>query len=150
MSGRLICWKWAARGGRRIVDCPWRVPGGERRGPRLAGCLDYGSHLAAGEFAPAIALAQQATSPEQRNAWLAEIAAAQARAGMREASFRSAAEIGDDRLRAKRSPMPPPCRWAARRRRPAAVATAVVSKAAVARAAAQGGASRPTSTRSST
>ena len=58
------------------------------------------AHLAAGEFAPALALAQQAADPQQRDAWLARIAAAQARAGSREASFRSAAEIGDDRARA--------------------------------------------------
>ena len=58
------------------------------------------AHIAAGEFAPAIALAQQAADPQQRDAWLAEIATAQARAGNRDASLRSAAEIGDDRVRA--------------------------------------------------
>jgi hypothetical protein len=58
------------------------------------------AHIAAGEFAPAIALAEQAADPRQRDAWLAEIAAAQARAGNRDGSLRSAAEIGDDRVRA--------------------------------------------------
>ena len=59
------------------------------------------AQIAAGEFAPAVALAQQAVDPQQRDAWLAEIAVAQAQAGARDASFRSAAEISDDRTRAE-------------------------------------------------
>ena len=59
------------------------------------------AQIAAGEFAPAVALAQQAADPQQRDAWLAEIAVAQAQAGARDASLRSAAEIGDDRARAE-------------------------------------------------
>ncbi len=59
------------------------------------------AQIAAGEFAPAVALAQQAVDPQQRDAWLAEIAVAQAQLGARDASFRSAAEIGDDRARAE-------------------------------------------------
>ena len=39
------------------------------------------AHIIAGEFAPAIALAQRSASAPQRDTWLAEIAAAQARAG---------------------------------------------------------------------
>ena len=55
--------------------------------------------IAAGEFAPAVALAEAAADPQQRDAWLAKIALAQAQAGQREASLRAAAEIGDDRVR---------------------------------------------------
>jgi hypothetical protein len=55
--------------------------------------------LAAGEFAPALTLARQVAEPGKRNAWLAEIALAQAQAGARDASYRAAAEISDDRLR---------------------------------------------------
>ena len=70
------------------------------------------AHIAAGEFAPAIALAQQAADPQQRDAWLAEIATAQARAGNRDASLRSAAEIGDDRVGRRRFPPLRPSPWA--------------------------------------
>jgi hypothetical protein len=59
------------------------------------------AQIAAGEFAPAVALARQADDPQQRDAWLAEIAVAQAQLGDRDASFRSAAEISDDRTRAE-------------------------------------------------
>ena len=55
--------------------------------------------IAAGEFAPAVALAEAAADPQQRDAWLAKIAQAQAQAGQRDASLRAAAEIGDDRVR---------------------------------------------------
>jgi hypothetical protein len=54
--------------------------------------------LAAGEFAPAWDVAQGAPA-DQRDAMLAEIAAAQARAGARQASRATASEIGDDLLR---------------------------------------------------
>jgi len=57
------------------------------------------AQLAAGEFAPALTLARQAAEPGQRDAWLAQIAVAQAQAGARDASFRSAAEISHDRIR---------------------------------------------------
>jgi hypothetical protein len=57
------------------------------------------AHLAAGEFAPALTLARQAAEPRRRDAWLAQIASAQAQAGARDASYRSAAEISDDLLR---------------------------------------------------
>jgi len=56
-------------------------------------------HLAAGEFAPALDLARQAATPEERDRWLAQIAQAQAGAGAREASLRTAAEITSDRAR---------------------------------------------------
>jgi hypothetical protein len=59
------------------------------------------AQIAAGEFAPAVALAQQEADPQQRDAWLAKIAVAQAAAGARDASIRSAAEIGDDSTRAE-------------------------------------------------
>lgn len=58
-------------------------------------------HLAAGEFAPAVRLAHQAPTPQQRDAWLAEIATAQAQAGAANASLASTSEISDDRVRAE-------------------------------------------------
>jgi len=57
------------------------------------------AHLAAGEFAPARALADRAGDPRQRDAWLGQIAAAQARAGARRASLNTAADIADDVVR---------------------------------------------------
>ncbi len=57
------------------------------------------AQLEAGEFAPALARARAAAAPEQRDARLARIAAAQAGAGARDASLRTAAEISDDRTR---------------------------------------------------
>jgi len=57
-------------------------------------------HLAAGEFAPALELARQAATPEERDRWLAQIAQAQAAAGAREASLRTAAGITSDQARA--------------------------------------------------
>ncbi len=57
-------------------------------------------HLAAGEFAPALELARQAATPEERDRWLAQIAQAQAASGAREASLRTAAGITGDQARA--------------------------------------------------
>jgi hypothetical protein len=57
------------------------------------------AHLAAGEFAPAIEIARNAPSQQQHDAWLGQIAAAQAGAGIRQAAIRSAGEIYDDRAR---------------------------------------------------
>jgi hypothetical protein len=58
------------------------------------------AHLAAGEFAPAAALAQQA-DPARRDALLGQVALAQAAAGDQQAAVRSVAQIGDDRARAR-------------------------------------------------
>ena len=57
------------------------------------------AQLEAGEFAPAIGMAQQAANPQQRDAWLAQIATAQARSGERRASLATASEIDGDLLR---------------------------------------------------
>jgi len=57
------------------------------------------AQLEAGEFAPALAAARAAAAPELRDARLDRIAAAQAGAGARDASLRTAAEISDDRAR---------------------------------------------------
>lgn len=59
------------------------------------------AQLEAGEFAPAVAAARGAVAPQQRDAWLAQITVAQAEAGARDASLRTAAEIYDDRTRAQ-------------------------------------------------
>ena len=57
------------------------------------------AQLAAGEFAPALATARQANDPAQRDAWLGQIAVAQAESGSRTASLQTVAEIGDDQGR---------------------------------------------------
>lgn len=72
---------------------------GSQAGPPLPDEALFQAHVEAGEFAPALAMARRA-GPERRDAWLTRIAAAQARAGAREASLSSAADIGDDRTRA--------------------------------------------------
>ena len=55
--------------------------------------------LEAGEFAPALDAARQATDPRQRDALLGQVVQAQASAGARDASLQSASEISDDRAR---------------------------------------------------
>ena len=65
--------------------------------PPLAGFQDQ---LAAGEFAGAIAAAQNVADPQQRDALLAQVAAAQAAAGAPAAAVKTVARVGDDRLRA--------------------------------------------------
>ncbi len=59
------------------------------------------AQLAAGEFAPAIAATRRVADPDRRNALLAAIASAQARAGAHEASLETAGEMSDDRARAR-------------------------------------------------
>ena len=59
------------------------------------------AQLAAGEFAPALAAAQAAATPQQRDAWLAQVAEAQAQTGARDASLRTLAGIYDDRTRTR-------------------------------------------------
>ena len=61
---------------------------------------DFQAQLAAGEFAPALQAAQQAANPQQRDAALAQVAAAQAQAGAPAAAVATVAQIGDDRARA--------------------------------------------------
>ena len=61
---------------------------------------DIQAQLAAGEFAPAVAAAQKAADPKQRDAMLAEVAAAQIQAGAPAAAVKTVARVGDDRLRA--------------------------------------------------
>ena len=60
---------------------------------------DIGRHLDAGEFAPARALADRLDDRTQRDRWLGQIAAAQARTGAARASLDTAADIYDDRAR---------------------------------------------------
>jgi hypothetical protein len=58
------------------------------------------AYVAAGEFGPAIDLARSAPTAAQRDAWLAEVAVAQAGLGARRSSLASIGEIGSDRARA--------------------------------------------------
>jgi hypothetical protein len=58
------------------------------------------AQLAAGEFAPALDAAQKAADPKQRDAMLADVAAAQVQAGAPVAAVKTVARVGDDRLRA--------------------------------------------------
>ena len=64
--------------------------------PTKAGLL--AEQLAAGEFAPAIATAKQA-SLDERDAQLAQIAGSQAASGDRDAALTTAGDIGDDQSR---------------------------------------------------
>lgn len=66
-----------------------------------AGAVDaqIDAHLQAGEFAPAIALAQALGDQPARDRGLAQVAAAQARSGMRRAALDTAGYLADDRLR---------------------------------------------------
>lgn len=72
---------------------------GGQAGARADDQSTFRDHLAAGEFGPALALAQAQTSPQLRDAWLHELAAAQAAAGDRGASYYTSADIQDDRVR---------------------------------------------------
>ena len=56
-------------------------------------------HLDAGEFAPALALANAMPQPEARDPMLAAIAQAQARGGARNAALATLNAVQDDRLR---------------------------------------------------
>ncbi len=58
------------------------------------------AQLAAGEFAPALDAAQKVADPKQRDAMLAQVAAAQIQAGAPAAAVKTVARVGDDRLRA--------------------------------------------------
>ena len=59
------------------------------------------AYLDAGEFAPAMDMARRAPRRPPRDAWLGEIAVAQAGLGARRSSLASAGEIGSDRARAE-------------------------------------------------
>jgi hypothetical protein len=58
-----------------------------------------GRHLQAGEFGPALTLAQAVSQPAERESLLAAIATAQARAGARAAALATLASVQNDRLR---------------------------------------------------
>ena len=58
------------------------------------------AHLAAGEFGPALQIANRARDASQRDRWLQDIAQGQFLAGARSASFRTAYNIQNDRVRA--------------------------------------------------
>jgi len=66
------------------------------------------AQIAAGEFAPARRLAEQATDRGQHDAWLGQISRAQSQAGARSASLGTAAEIYDDRARSSAITENPP------------------------------------------
>ncbi len=59
------------------------------------------AQIAAGEFAPALAAVQGIANPQARDGLLAEIAQAQAQAGLQDQSLHTAGTIGDDRARAQ-------------------------------------------------
>ncbi|MEX0938444.1 MAG: DUF1598 domain-containing protein [Pirellulales bacterium] len=59
----------------------------------------FQQQLSAGQFDAALATAQAAQSPQQRDAQFARLAEAQARAGAREGSIASLGRIRDDRIR---------------------------------------------------
>jgi hypothetical protein len=59
------------------------------------------AQIAAGEFAPALAAVQGIANPQARDGLLAEIAQAQAQAGLQDQSLHTAGTIADDRSRAQ-------------------------------------------------
>jgi hypothetical protein len=59
------------------------------------------AQIAAGEFAPALAAVQGIANPQARDGLLAEIAQAQAQAGLQDQSLHTAGSIADDRSRAQ-------------------------------------------------
>ncbi|MBI3839095.1 MAG: DUF1598 domain-containing protein [Planctomycetia bacterium] len=59
----------------------------------------FREQLEAGEFAPALQLAQQIDHVPKRDAWLVQLAQAQAQAGARAAAFSSLSAVEDDRAR---------------------------------------------------
>ncbi|HIQ22969.1 MAG TPA: DUF1598 domain-containing protein [Planctomycetes bacterium] len=74
---------------------------GGATGPACGQGAAIQARLAAGEFAPALALARQLPEREERDVWLARIAGAQAQTGATRAALRTAEEISDDRVRAQ-------------------------------------------------
>lgn len=65
-------------------------------GPSLS---HFQEQLAAGEFAPALGLAQKVSEPALRDQWLSQLAAAQAQVGGPDAALATLAQITDDRSR---------------------------------------------------
>jgi len=61
----------------------------------------FSEQLASGEFAPAMAAAEQAVEPGQKDVLLAQLAEAQAAAGAKRAALESAAAIRDDQSRSE-------------------------------------------------
>jgi hypothetical protein len=59
----------------------------------------FREQLDSGEFAPALQLAQQIDHRPERDAWLVQLAQAQAQAGARDAAFSSLSSVADDRIR---------------------------------------------------
>ena len=59
----------------------------------------FAQQLEAGEFAPALAAAKGLDDAPQRDAWLAQVASAQAQAGQRDAAFSTLSSLSDDRRR---------------------------------------------------
>ena len=70
------------------------LPAAEPTSPQL-----FREQLDSGEFAPALQLAQQIDHAPQRDAWLVQLAQAQAQAGARDAAFSSLSSVADDRTR---------------------------------------------------
>lgn len=70
------------------------LPGDEPPSSQL-----FQEQLETGEFAPALQAAQQIEGLPQRDAWLVQLAEAQAKGGARRAAFTTLASVGDDRTR---------------------------------------------------
>jgi len=94
VRGRGAIWTWWAACFVLILS----VPAASAQGLADASARIHG-HLQAGEFAPALALANAVEQPAERDPLLAEIAQAQARSGAREAAFRTLRAVRDDRVR---------------------------------------------------
>jgi len=59
------------------------------------------ARIAAGEFAPALAMARQAETRAERDRWLGQIALAQAQSGNRRGAVQTAGEMSDDKARSE-------------------------------------------------
>ncbi|GAG41036.1 unnamed protein product, partial [marine sediment metagenome] len=73
----------------------WSVAA-EAAGESVASAELFQQQLESGEFAPALAAAQQVEQAVQRDAWLARLAEAQAGAGASNAAYTTLAHVEDD------------------------------------------------------
>ncbi len=82
-----------------VVVAPRYAQCGERSDEAVRSSELFARQLETGEFAPALEAARGVASPSQRDAWLAQLAEAQAGAGQREGAFKTLAHVEDDQTR---------------------------------------------------
>jgi hypothetical protein len=82
-----------------LAGWPQGCPAAEAVGDPAASTDLFQQQLESGEFAPALAAAQQVEQAPQRDAWLARLAEAQAGAGAGKAAYTTLAHVEDDEAR---------------------------------------------------